>query len=115
MNLRYKFLETKAIDAAAKLSVDRLYYSRGGKITDQSGVSPSHKATFIASTLEMPLGLCLSENLTGTTTLSWTDVQQGSATLEMFSYHLAAEFGLIYRLSERVTTYGSTQQCWRMQ
>ena len=70
VNLRYKFLETKAIDAAAKLSVDRLYYSRGGKITDQSGVSPSHKATFIASTLEMPLGLCLSENLTGTTTLS---------------------------------------------
>jgi len=115
VNLRYKFLETKAIDAAAKLSVDRLYYSRGGKITDQSGVSHSHKATFIASTLEMPLGLCLSENLTGTTTLSWTDVQQGSATLEMFSYHLAAEFGLIYRLSERVTTYGSTQQCWRMQ
>ena len=115
VNLKYKFLETKAIDAAVKLSVDRVYYSRGGKITDQSGVSPSHKSKFIASTLEMPLGLRLSENLTGTTTLSWTDVQQGSATLETFSDRLAAEFGLIYRLSERVTTYGSTQQVWRTQ
>jgi hypothetical protein len=115
VNLKYKFLETKAIDAAVKLSVDRVYYSRGGKITDQSGVSPSRKSTFIASTLEMPLGLRLSENLTGTTTLSWTDIQQSSATLETFSDRLAAEFGLIYRLSERVTTYGSTQQVWRMQ
>jgi hypothetical protein len=115
VNLKYRFLETKAIDATAKLNVDRVYYSRGGKITDQSDVSPSHKSTFIATTLEMPLGLRLSENLTGTTTLSWTDVQQGSTTLETFSDRIAAEFGLIYRLSERLTTYGSTQQIRRLQ
>jgi hypothetical protein len=115
VTLKYRFLETKAIDTTAKLSVDRVYYSRGGKITDQSSVSPSRKSTFIASTLEMPIGLRLSKNLTGTTTLSWTDVQQSSANLETFSNRLAAEFGLIYRLSERVTTYGSTQQIRRMQ
>ena len=104
-----------ALSAAVKLSVDRVYYSRGGKITDQAAVAADQKTTFVATTVELPLGLRLSDRLWGSATLGWTGIPQTSTTLENFGDRISAELGLAYSVSPRILAYGSAKQIRRAQ
>ena len=115
VHLKHKFWEDQILSAAGKLSVDRVYYSRGGRITDQSTVGADQKTTFVATTVEVPLGLRLSRRLWGSATLGWTVIPQTSTSLENFGDRGSAELGLAYRVSPRILAYGSAKQIWRAQ
>lgn len=117
VHLKYGIRQDKpsigAVSAAVKLSVDRVYYSRGGTITDQSAVGADQKTTFVATTVELPLGLRLSDRLWGAATLGWTGIPKTSTTLENFGDRVSAELGLAYRVSPRILAYGSVKQIRR--
>ncbi|MEN8659234.1 MAG: hypothetical protein ABF313_14430, partial [Marivita sp.] len=110
-----KQTEIGDVSTAIKLSLDRVYYSRGGKIMDQSAVRPDQKTTFIATTIEVPVGVRLSDRLWGSGALGWTDIPQTSTTLETFGDRISVELGLAYRVSPRIMAYGSAKQIRRSQ
>lgn len=112
-HVKYGAWQDRNLSAALKISVDRVYYSRGGKITDQSAVTAEQKTTFIATTVEFPVGLRLSDRLWGTATLGWTHIPRTSETLAPFGDRMSAELGLAYRASSRILAYGSAKHIQR--